>query len=904
MKCSLNRYTRCSKPNRRLFESLESRRVLAAVPFSDQIIIDDLDNNGASVAVVADLDGDDDMDVVVGSGFELLLQGRLAWYENLGDGQFSHHVVADELDDVRAILAEDFDGDGDTDLVAGIYGSDEVVYFENLNGKGEFSVRSLSSTANGVRALAAGDIDKDGDLDIVSASYLNDRVSWHENLGEGLFALSQNISTSAMDPVSVKIADVDGDSNVDVVVAFKRDDSISWFAGSGDGAFGPGNDIQSAIDGPEEIAVGDLDGDGDVDIATAVWDGNQIVWHENNGDGTFANQHILTNGSQMGTSVDIVDLDGDGDLDVISSTFRINDSDNSEDKVSWFDNTDGNGTFKREQFIAFNSTAGVRTVIAADLDTDGDSDVVSVSQFDNKISWYQNDGSARFGRQLSIASDASAAASVEVVDINGDGHLDVLAGAYSDNGASWYEGNGTGIFSKEKVITNSALQLQKAIAGDIDGDGDADVLSASSGDDKIAWYENLNGSGEFGAEKVITRFANGAVDVRVADLDGDDDLDVLTASYVDATFAWYENIDGKGTFSDINVLARPQLGAEWIYPQDIDGDGDLDVLGAGYGTPESDAGKVVWFENTDSQGSFSTARTIHQGNSPTSVRAIDIDGDQDQDIVIALNGNSTLIWYENMNGSFANPETIAFALLRVEALEIADIDGNGTEDIVTAGTNSVVWIERTLGGFQQHTLSTSGDVSGVFNLHVEDIDGDGDQDVFAASVYDSKISWYRNESSGGVKGDFDLDGNVDVDDINLLCGAIHGRQQDENFDLNADQLVDQSDLDHLVVNILGTSRGDANLDGIFNSRDLVEVFQHGQYEDGIANNSSWASGDWNCDGEFTTRDLVDSFIAGGYDDAAVSTELATPSWQRTLVGAAILKHEMAGTDGLRSARAL
>ena len=74
---------------------------------------------------------------------------------------------------------------------------------------------------------------------------------------------------------------------------------------------------------------------------------------------------------------------------------------------------------------------------------------------------------------------------------------------------------------------------------------------------------------------------------------------------------------------------------------------------------------------------------------------------------------------------------------------------------------------------------------------------------------------------------------------------------------------------------LGTSPGDANLDGVFNSADLVAVFIAGQYEDGRDGNSHWEEGDWNCDGEFDSRDLVAAFQAGGYTAAArISTQAA------------------------------
>lgn len=77
-------------------------------------------------------------------------------------------------------------------------------------------------------------------------------------------------------------------------------------------------------------------------------------------------------------------------------------------------------------------------------------------------------------------------------------------------------------------------------AADLDGDGDVDVLSASAADSKIAWYAN-DGSGDFTSQQVITTAPALPSSVHAADLDGDGDLDVLSASWLDDKIAWYKN---------------------------------------------------------------------------------------------------------------------------------------------------------------------------------------------------------------------------------------------------------------------------------------------------------------------------------------------------------------------------
>lgn len=121
---------------------------------------------------------------------------------------------------------------------------------------------------------------------------------------------------------------------------------------------------------------------------------------------------------------------------------------------------------------------------------------------------------------------------------------------------------------------------------------------------------------------------------------------------------------------------------------------------------------------------------------------------------------------------------------------------------------------------------------------------------------------YRNTS---IRGDFNSNGRFDVQDIDLLSQAIRGELQNSIFDLNLDNAVNEVDLGIWVREVKQTWFGDANLDGEFNSRDIVQVFQHGEYEDDVAANSTWGEGDWNADHEFNTRDVVAAFQDGGYE---------------------------------------
>ena len=120
--------------------------------------------------------------------------------------------------------------------------------------------------------------------------------------------------------------------------------------------------------------------------------------------------------------------------------------------------------------------------------------------------------------------------------------------------------------------------------------------------------------------------------------------------------------------------------------------------------------------------------------------------------------------------------------------------------------------------------------------------------------------------SPAAPADFNGDGVLSAEDIDLLCGKIGS--DDGEFDVNSDGVVDASDRDTMIFDYLNSTYGDANLDGIFNSSDFVHVFQRGKYEDQIPSNAGWADGDWNCDGEFSSQDLVLALQTGDYSEAA------------------------------------
>jgi hypothetical protein len=127
-----------------------------------------------------------------------------------------------------------------------------------------------------------------------------------------------------------------------------------------------------------------------------------------------------------------------------------------------------------------------------------------------------------------------------------------------------------------------------------------------------------------------------------------------------------------------------------------------------------------------------------------------------------------------------------------------------------------------------------------------------------------------------LDGDLNESGTYDAGDVDRLTTAILDSDDHPRFDLDGDGATTQGDRVFWVKNLRGTFFGDASLDGVFNSSDLVSVFQAGEYEDVVLMNSGWETGDWNGDAEFNSGDLVLAFQDGGFEQADRSMVRAIP----------------------------
>ena len=151
-----------------------------------------------------------------------------------------------------------------------------------------------------------------------------------------------------------------------------------------------------------------------------------------------------------------------------------------------------------------------------------------------------------------------------------------------------------------------------------------------------------------------------------------------------------------------------------------------------------------------------------------------------------------------------------------------------------------------------------------------------------------------------LSGDFDNNGVLDLADINLLTTGVAAGTHDPDLDVNGDHLVNDTDIGVWVHYLKKTWIGDANLDGEFNSGDLVDVLTEGKYE--IAVDASWEAGDWTGDRRFTSADLVSALADGGYEVGPRAAVAAVPepgtmtllSWAAAMIAVAASRSSIHG----------
>jgi hypothetical protein len=429
---------------------------------------------GATALAVGDFNGDGKMDVACGTlvgdaAAVVLLLGE-------GNGQLGTPVsVVSEGSPtgVAAVAAGDFNGDGHLDLVAanGSYTGEETLV---LLGKGDGTFQEPQVySMGGPTALATADFNGDHKTDIATANaYVGiGLVSVLLGEGDGTFQAAPQTALSAftagVTSVGLASADLNGDGLTDFVVAESTGTQV--LLGAGDNQLTPGQLIAAVA---VAIALVDVNGDGIPDLVMTT-SGNNVAVFPGNGDGTFKSALNSNAGGSQG-ALAIGDFNGDGKPDlavIVGGGLGVMLG-------------DGNGNFaKPAQVFAVGNDPGYISV--GDFNKDGKLDVV-VANFGltaaASISLLLGNGDGTFQPQTNLPLPAKADPwEVEVADLNGDGNLDIVSSNNNEDYLSIYLGNGDGTFKPPTRAFCAAAPENLAIA-DFNGDGIPDIAFLSFGE--------------------------------------------------------------------------------------------------------------------------------------------------------------------------------------------------------------------------------------------------------------------------------------------------------------------------------------------------------------------------------------------------------------------------------------
>ncbi|MBK8566216.1 MAG: VCBS repeat-containing protein [Saprospiraceae bacterium] len=231
-----------------------------------------------------------------------------------------------------------------------------------------------------------------------------------------------------------------------------------------------------------------------------------------------------------------------------------------------------------------------------DVDLDGDADIGFTAEGSGyNLAWVKNDGNGNFGQILPIANTLPGTILADPADMDNDGDIDFVCLSATDEKLLWFRNDGNANFGNGIVI--AALNDPSEIAiGDLDMDGDIDVVCASAEGEYLRYFRNL-GDGLFATGATLSNSNDeGISDLLIEDIDNDGDLDLLATAAISNVVSIWKNT-GDGTFPIADFIVGME-GPSQLVLADMDNDGDKDLICSAFTTNERRNHPVYLWENT------------------------------------------------------------------------------------------------------------------------------------------------------------------------------------------------------------------------------------------------------------------------------------------------------------------
>jgi hypothetical protein len=660
-----------------------------------------LDSRIANLTI-HDLDGDHVDDIIVSnnarSRIDLLLTTKKA-DEEKSSRPFRKDINELEYDrrmrllsipvnkEVISIDTGDFNGDGKPDLV--YYGVPAEVVILFNDGKGRFSNPKKINTGEGLQrsgALTVGDFDQDGRDDVALLGE-NELVFVYQPT-TGSLSEPEHVPHTAASPVLIKAVDLDGDRARDlVIVDSESDHPIHVRFATDEKKLGPEQRFASEI--PQAIAFGQLDGKGGDEILllegssgrAKVLTLDQSADDESNQRGRLA-FFALPQGSERGRSLTVGDLNGDHKDDVIAT-------DPSNAQVWIYLQTAHSGLSTGQTFPSLGNARTVRLVHSES----GKAEVYVLSEQEKQIgrSTFEN-GRLTFPSPLPLSGDPVA---MDVVDLDGDKNPEVLYVARIKPGAEAFELRAetrerSGSLRPKKwgpVEAVSLPEIKSVPTGmkslDINQDGLADLL---------IFRDSLAPILILGQKDAAPRLFAGSLGP----------LSTVSASGVSLM-----NLDGPAVLVAHNTYARRVL--------------------------------------LDREGLWSIKDQYNAGRNSAQIlgaAALDTDGDGQKEIVLLDRTTKSLLFLALKDGVYRPSGSLQVGAINFAGMYVADLDSNGRDDLLIAGTDRFGVLQTGRRGQRLKTIAsyeTKRNEAKLADLVTGDVNGDGTPDVVFSDVGEQSL---------------------------------------------------------------------------------------------------------------------------------------------------------------------
>jgi len=688
---------------------------------------------------------------------------------------FSPQDIGDTLSaDCDDINAADLDGDGDADIL--LTEDPYISWFENGGGALPTWTRHTIASDGGYMGTIVGDFDGDGDWDVASGNKTGAmHTYWFENDGTGTGWTPHQLPVSGDNVDNMRAHDYNGDGRDDLIIEQYGASDPLFYCPSPADPTGPWPSYQIGVG--TGVSLGDVDKDGDMDVVTS---GKVLLCPA---DPAQPNWPVMAPDPPPGDSYDksgVGDIDGDGNPDIVFSEGE------GPNVVVAF------GPDWSRTTTVFLGNSGMHTLQLADFDSDGDLDIFSAEIHGNGRTFvFENaDGlGTAWTPHMMSGGDPAGTHNGWIADVNGDGRIDLLSKHYTGGQITiWYNTLQWALDNWQYIhVSGSHTQTFGLSFGFVDDDQSMDIISGPY------WYANPGGD-MTGSWTQSAAFPSGLHGVLAADVDGDDQADVIGINGTDIT--WLEATDASATsWSEVSIGSVPaashSLGAQGYRVADIEAGGRPEIVVS--------SGDGIYYFRIPADPAAGAWPRVHVSSNPTDegFGVGDIDGDGDLDLAAGLGSPDNVEWYRNPGDG--SPEWPAFSVgdmggaVWTDRVAIADLNGDGRPDIIateengaTSGAEAYWWeqpLDPTSGGWPRHLITSRASLN---SMDVADMDHDGDIDVILAEhVGPLRVSVFENDGQGqwtehvvdsGKESHLggrvaDLDGDGDLDIVSIAYNA-------------------------------------------------------------------------------------------------------------------------------------